>query len=140
MITYRADRLEDMGSIAKDILHRSRGFKTFALKGEMGAGKTTLIKEFLRILGVDDPGSSPTFSLVNEYRTADGEPVYHFDFYRVEDESDIYDIGYEEYFFSDTLCFVEWPEKMGDLLPDDAVGIHFTVDGKSREIQLFLPN
>jgi len=137
---FRADSVDDLTVVAHKILESAEGFRIFALYGQMGAGKTTLIKEFLAILGVEDTGSSPTFSMVNEYRMHDGTSVFHFDFYRVEDPDEIYDIGYEEYFFSSAFCFVEWPEKMGDLLPEESVGIHLTVKGKSREIQLILPN
>lgn len=103
----------------------------------MGAGKTTLIKEICKQLGVEDNISSPTFSLVNEYETKNGELAYHFDFYRITDEEEALDIGIEDYFYSGNWCFIEWPENVENLLPLDAVEIHITIleDGK-RNIQL----
>ncbi|MEC3879255.1 tRNA (adenosine(37)-N6)-threonylcarbamoyltransferase complex ATPase subunit type 1 TsaE [Parapedobacter sp. 10938] len=101
--------------------------------GAMGAGKTTLISELCRQLGVVDATSSPTFAIVNEYDSAAGT-LYHFDFYRIKSEREAYDLGYEDYFYSGSYCFVEWPEKIADLLPDDAVRIHVTAtaDGRRR--------
>src|SRR3546814_906143 len=93
--------------------------------GSMGAGKTTLISALCRQLEVVDATSSPTFSIVNEYDSAAG-PLYHFDFYRIKSEQEAFDLGYEDYFYSGSYCFVEWPEKITNLLPDDAVHIHIT--------------
>ena len=101
--------------------------------GEMGSGKTTLIKAICQQLGVTDATSSPTFAIVNEYLGPDG-PLYHFDFYRIKSEREAFDLGYEDYFYSGAYCFVEWPEKIINLLPDDAVRIHITAaaDGTRR--------
>lgn len=101
--------------------------------GSMGAGKTTLISALCRQLEVVDATSSPTFSIVNEYDSAAG-PLYHFDFYRIKSEQEAFDLGYEDYFYSGSYCFVEWPEKITNLLPDDAVHIHITAaaDGTRR--------
>ena len=115
-------------------------FRLFAFYGKMGAGKTTLINAILEVLGVDDGGSSPTFSLVNEYEGRLGEPIYHFDFYRIENLEEVYDIGYEEYFFSTNYCFIEWPEKVEELLPDDVVKVQIRVEGDHREILLDVDN
>lgn len=109
--------------IAKKILMTFRDRRIFALSGEMGAGKTTLIQFLCKELGVTDFAISPSFSLVNEYRTSRGECVYHFDFYRINDIREAYDMGYEEYFYSGNYCFIEWPEKIMELLPDDCVHI-----------------
>jgi tRNA threonylcarbamoyladenosine biosynthesis protein TsaE len=92
----------------------------------------------LKIMGVQD-GSSPTYSIVNEYQTKTGEPVYHFDFYRINSLEEAYDIGYETYFFSGHHCFVEWPEKIAELIPEDAVKIILKVRDEGREILLELP-
>lgn len=95
----------------------------FAFYGKMGAGKTTFIKAVCEALGVKDVINSPTFAIVNEYLAGNGEPIYHFDFYRIKKEQEVLDIGYEEYVYSDCLCFMEWPELIEDLLPEDAVKV-----------------
>ena len=100
----------------------------------MGAGKTTLIKSLCEKLGVNDSVTSPTFSIVNEYKGADG-PVYHFDFYRLKDQNEALDMGYEEYFYSGNYCFIEWPEKIANLIPDSFTGVRIHVsDASSRQI------
>lgn len=96
----------------------------FALYGPMGAGKTTFVKALCQELGVEDVISSPTFAIVNEYRSdSTGELIYHFDFYRIKKLSEVYDMGYEDYFYSGALCFIEWPELVEELLPGDAVKV-----------------
>ncbi|MDR1809460.1 MAG: tRNA (adenosine(37)-N6)-threonylcarbamoyltransferase complex ATPase subunit type 1 TsaE [Prevotella sp.] len=99
----------------------------FAFYGEMGAGKTTLIKAICRKLGVEDVINSPTFALINEYRSDSGELIYHFDFYRISKIEEVFDFGYEDYFYSGSLCFIEWPEKIESLLPHDTVNVSITV-------------
>jgi len=99
-----------------------------AFSGEMGAGKTTLIQAVCRSLGVLDVVNSPTFALINEYFTAQGDSVYHFDLYRIEDETEMYDFGYEDYFYSDAICLIEWPEKAMDLMPEDLLHFHIEVN------------
>ena len=101
----------------------------FAFYGKMGAGKTTFIKAVCEELGVSDVITSPTFAIVNEYRSEiAGELIYHFDFYRINDIREAYDFGYEEYFFSGDLCLVEWPEKIEQLLPENVMTVRITVD------------
>jgi tRNA threonylcarbamoyladenosine biosynthesis protein TsaE len=102
-----------------------------AFYGEMGAGKTTLIKQLCAKLGVVDVVSSPTFSLVNEYITIAGDPIYHFDFYRIKRLEEAFDIGYEHYFFSSFLCLIEWPEKIEQLLPESYVKVTIIVDSET---------
>ena len=107
----------------------------FAFYGKMGAGKTTFIKALCEALGVEDPVTSPTFALVNEYRSATtGELIYHFDFYRIKKLEEVYDMGYEDYFYSGALCFIEWPELVEDRLPGDAVRVDIgeEADGSRR--------
>ena len=100
----------------------------FAFYGQMGAGKTTFIKAICRALGVEDDVNSPTFTIVNEYRSAKGFPVYHFDYYRINNIGEAYDIGTDEYFGSDGICLIEWPEKIDEILPDDCFKVYVTVD------------
>ena len=103
-----------------------------ALRGEMGAGKTTLVRAVAEQLGASDQVTSPTFALVNQYEGAEGERIFHFDFYRIEDEREAFDLGYEEYFYSGDLCFVEWPEKIEGLMPDAVMEVRITVEGPTE--------
>ncbi len=114
--------LADLPSAAKQLLQFSTTEKIFLFYGEMGAGKTTLIKAICTELGVDGNISSPTFSIVNEYSSPQGT-IYHFDFYRLKNETEALDMGYEDYFYSGRYCFVEWPEKIAGLLPESYIKI-----------------
>lgn len=114
--------ITQLSEVAHQIIDTASN-KVLLFYGEMGVGKTTLIKEIVKQLGVDDIVSSPTFSLVNEYLSLKGETIYHFDFYRITDEEEALDIGVEEYFDSNNWCFVEWPENIKNLLPLNAVTI-----------------
>lgn len=128
--------LNELPSIAKEVI-ASAEHKILLLYGEMGVGKTTLIKEICKELGIDDVTHSPTFSLVNEYQTNTGETVYHFDFYRIEDEEEAYDMGAEDYLYSNNWCLVEWPENVKNLLPLESVEIHISLlENGQRNIQL----
>ena len=129
-------RLEDLDQIAKDIIHKVSGKRIFLFYGQMGSGKTTLIKALSLHLGVKDIVSSPTFSIVNKYVTNNIHNIYHFDFYRVENESEAYDIGYEEYFCNNDYCFVEWPDRVPGLLNYQVVKIFINVKGLDRIIKL----
>lgn len=117
--------LEEIPEVAKTIIDDCSS-KIVLFYAEMGMGKTTLIKEIVKQLGVDDVTSSPTFSLVNEYLSNTGETVYHFDFYRINKEEEAYDIGVEDYFYSNAWCFIEWPSTIENLLPLESVKIHIT--------------
>jgi tRNA threonylcarbamoyladenosine biosynthesis protein TsaE len=108
---------------ASEILSFAANTRIFLFYGEMGAGKTTLIKHLCEHLGTTEPVTSPTFSIVNEYIGAAGQKIYHFDFYRLKNQTEALDMGYEEYFYSDAFCFIEWPEKIPDLLPDHYISI-----------------
>ncbi|MDR2027705.1 MAG: tRNA (adenosine(37)-N6)-threonylcarbamoyltransferase complex ATPase subunit type 1 TsaE [Prevotellaceae bacterium] len=127
--------LEDIQDTAKQICRCLNGHKIIALYGNMGAGKTTLIKAICHEAGVGESVTSPTFSLVNEYKTFDNKTVYHFDFYRINSIAEVYDLGYEEYFYSGELCFIEWPEMIEELLPENTLRIYIKVlDNNKREI------
>ncbi|MFA4045922.1 tRNA (adenosine(37)-N6)-threonylcarbamoyltransferase complex ATPase subunit type 1 TsaE [Prevotella sp. PCHR] len=118
------DSLENIDAVAKTFAGHMGDSKVFAFYGNMGAGKTTFIKALCRYMGVDDVITSPTFSIVNEYHCAeDCGIIYHFDFYRIKKLDEVYDMGYEEYFYSGSLCFIEWPELIEDLLPEDALKV-----------------
>jgi tRNA threonylcarbamoyladenosine biosynthesis protein TsaE len=133
-------RLEDLPGAAADFLASTAGIPVIAFSGEMGAGKTTFIQSLCRALGVPEDVNSPTFSLVNEYFTPGGGSLYHFDLYRIEDPEELFDLGYEEYFYSGKRCFIEWPEKAVHLIPGDALMVRIEVkeDG-SRELIFELP-
>ena len=133
-----AKNLEQLSSISEQILEQTLLHKKFAFYGEMGVGKTTLIKALSLHLGVTDVVSSPTFSIVNEYAIDEGDKIYHFDFYRIEDEQEAYDMGYEEYFFSNAYCFIEWPEKITNLIEKDIVRIKMSIEGTVRRIEVIL--
>ena len=122
----RINDLEHIREAARQFIDAMGDQQVYAFYGHMGAGKTTFIKAICEELGVGDVVTSPTFAIVNEYTTADGVPVYHFDFYRIKKLEEVYDMGYEDYFYSDGLCFIEWPEMMEELLPEGAIKVQIT--------------
>ena len=132
------EHLKELPNIAKEIFRRTFPHKKFLFYADMGVGKTTLIKELSLQLGVNDIVSSPTFSIVNEYVGSMNTKVYHFDFYRLKDEQEAYDMGYEEYFYGDDYCFVEWPEKIPNLIEDDMVKIKMHLNGNKRDIEIII--
>jgi tRNA threonylcarbamoyladenosine biosynthesis protein TsaE len=124
----------ELPAVAAEIISFSANSRIFLFHGDMGAGKTTLIKALCEVLGTEETVTSPTFSIVNEYIGA-ANRIYHFDFYRLKNQSEALDMGYEEYFYSDAYCFIEWPEKIPDLLPDHYINIKINVTGNhSRQI------
>jgi len=118
--------LQDLAGAAHQLLKFAGDDKVIVFEGSMGAGKTTFIKEICHALGVEDIVSSPSFSIVNEYLSREKQSLYHFDFYRIKDLQEAYDIGYEEYFYSDCICLIEWPEKIAELLPEQYVRVTIT--------------
>ena len=129
--------LETIRESAREFIRNIGNRRVFAFYGKMGAGKTTFVKAICQELGVDDVITSPTFAIVNEYEATGAEDnsslftlhtslIYHFDFYRIKRLEEVYDMGYEEYFYSGALCFIEWPELIDDILPDDAVRVTIT--------------
>ena len=134
--TFYSQNIEELSDVAKRILKFTLPYKKFLFFGEMGVGKTTLIKALSLHLGVQDVVSSPTFSIVNEYVTQRNEKIYHFDFYRIKDEDEAFDLGYEEYFYSSAFCFVEWPEKVPNLIEDNMVKIFMHTEKEKRVIEV----
>jgi tRNA threonylcarbamoyladenosine biosynthesis protein TsaE len=129
--------LVDIQSTAQQLSKSLSAGDVVALYGSMGVGKTTLIKAICHEMRIDESVTSPTFSLVNEYKTSDNKSVYHFDFYRIRNIAEVYDMGYEEYFYSGDLCFVEWPEMIEDLLPENTVRIYIKfLDDDTREVTI----
>ncbi|WP_085537285.1 tRNA (adenosine(37)-N6)-threonylcarbamoyltransferase complex ATPase subunit type 1 TsaE [Massilibacteroides vaginae] len=124
MNTIKIDRLDEIRNAAKDFIALMDDRTVFAFRGAMGAGKTTFIKAICEELGVEDVINSPTFAIINEYRSEQtGELIYHFDFYRINKLSEAEEIGTSDYFYSGALCFIEWPEKIEELLPGDVVEV-----------------
>jgi tRNA threonylcarbamoyladenosine biosynthesis protein TsaE len=119
---------------AKKFLSLTSGKKIFAFFGSMGAGKTTIIKAICEALGAIDIVTSPTFTIVNEYKTLFGESIFHIDFYRIKKREEVFDFGIEEYFSSNAYCFLEWPELIEDILPRGTVNIRIIVDDNERRI------
>ena len=132
MKTIHIQSEDELKMVARELLDALNGRTVVALRGEMGAGKTTLIRALAEVMGVEDQVTSPTFALVNEYRSAKGERLFHFDFYRIDDLREAYDLGYEEYFYSGDLCLVEWPEKVEPLLPEEVVELTIRVDSPTE--------
>jgi len=139
--------LKELAQVASEICqclnlkNTSKQINCLAFYGEMGAGKTTLIKAICNELGVIENVTSPTFSLVNEYVTTENELIYHFDFYRLNKTSEAFDLGYEEYFYSGKLCLIEWPEKIEQLIPTQHTRINIIVkDLEIREIEILEAN
>ncbi len=125
-LKFCAKQLSDLDSISHELLRAYPEARLFAFFGMMGVGKTTFIKVLCKNLGVVETVSSPGFSIVNHYTTQEAESIYHFDFYRIERLEEIYDLGYEHYFYSGSYCFIEWPVKLGALLPEDCVRVDIT--------------
>ena len=119
--------LDELKDVAEAVVESLEGRNVVALFGAMGAGKTTLISAIMEHLGSTNNVTSPTFALVNQYNTTANEPVYHFDFYRINRIEEAFDMGYEEYFYSGDLCLVEWPELVEQLLPDDAMVVKIDI-------------
>lgn len=128
------ENINSVPAAAAKFISEMGGRKLFAFYGDMGVGKTTFIAEVCRRLGASEDSGSPTFSIVNEYTDASGNPIYHFDFYRLENPADALEIGAEDYFYSGELCFMEWPEKIGTLLPEETVRVEIDElpDGSRR--------
>ncbi len=128
----RIDSLNELPDAAEAVIESLGDRRIVAFRGEMGAGKTTLISEIVAQLGATDTVTSPTFAIVNQYSGENDLRIYHFDFYRIEDLREAYDFGYEEYFYSGDLCFIEWAERIEELLPEDLMTVTITVDSPTE--------
>lgn len=128
MIQITINSVEELTTAARQFVQTMNDRSVFAFYGKMGAGKTTFIKTICEVMGVEDVVTSPTFAIVNEYAATGGKPVYHFDFYRIKSLREAYDIGCEEYFYSGSLCFIEWPEMIEELLPEDTVSVRIEIN------------
>ena len=127
------DSLSELERVAEEILSSIGERRVVLLRGGMGAGKTTLVSRIASKLGAEDTVTSPTFALVNQYEGREGT-IYHFDFYRINRVEEVFDLGYEEYFYSGELCFVEWPEMVEGLLPEDAMEVRIKVGDDDKRI------
>lgn len=138
--SYVIHSLNDLPSFVSELLPLLSRSLVWCFYGEMGAGKTTLIREICRQLQVTDSVTSPTFALVNEYRRTGKKSVFHFDFYRIKDIREAYDLGYEEYFYGGSHCFVEWPEKVEEILPPGLARVRIARESNdTRQIVLEIP-
>ena len=130
-MTIRINDIDQIRAAARAFIENMGEARVFAFYGKMGAGKTTFVKAICEELGVNDVITSPTFAIVNEYTPSSpllppSSKIYHFDFYRIKKLEEVYDMGYEDYFYSGALCFIEWPELIEDILPDDAMRVSIT--------------
>ena len=129
--------VDNLDKIAIKLLSTYPDIRIFAFYGKMGSGKTTFIKSLCKISGVTDIVNSPTFSIINEYKTDVGDSIFHFDFYRIKKQDEVLDIGYEDYFFSGSYCFIEWPGKVENLLPENTVRI-IIEEGSRKNERVFI--
>lgn len=137
-MTITVKSADELDIAAKEFVGQMGDNTVFAFYGAMGAGKTTFIKALCKVLGVEDEVNSPTFAIVNEYRSATtAELIYHFDFYRIKKIEEVYDMGYEDYFYSGALCFIEWPELAESVLPDDTVRVKVEVKEDGSRTLIF---
>lgn len=132
MFEKRQVKINDLESVAKELINFSDGIRIFAFYGKMGAGKTTFIQALCRVLHSADTVNSPSFAIVNEYSTAEGDIIYHFDFYRIKNLEEAYDLGYEDYFYSGNFCFIEWPEKIETILPAEYIEVTIEDSGNGE--------
>jgi tRNA threonylcarbamoyladenosine biosynthesis protein TsaE len=134
MKSFTVNSLDELQKVAEELIPYIIKQRVVAFQGKMGAGKTTLIKAICKVMNVQNTVTSPTFALINEYKTLAGDTIYHFDFYRINRVEEIFDFGYEEYFYSGNYCFIEWPELAEQLLLPDTLLINIDIDNKQRRV------
>jgi tRNA threonylcarbamoyladenosine biosynthesis protein TsaE len=137
MRSITINSLQELDSAAELFLKLAAGHTVIAFSGELGAGKTTFIQAICRSLGIEVDVNSPTFSLVNEYFSPEGKSIFHFDLYRIETPEELFDMGYEEYFYSGSMCLIEWPEKAKKLIPQDALWVKIEIGEDEARTILF---
>ena len=135
--TIKITGLEDYPQAAREFISQMQGARIFAFYGKMGSGKTTLIKSICEELGVEDSINSPTFAIVNEYEDREQRTIFHFDFYRIKSLEEVYNMGYEEYVYSEAICFMEWPELIEELLPEETTKVYIKENSEGeREVRI----
>ena len=134
MFSEKISSVKDLKDVAKKLLTKFPEQRVFAFYGKMGAGKTTFIQSICKMLATNDNVTSPTFALINEYKTQNFKSIFHFDFYRIKKIEEAFDLGYEDYLYSGDYCFIEWPEMIEPLLPDNIVTVHIEVDEKEYRV------
>ena len=140
MVIFRIENLDEIRKTARNFLDRFSDKKIFAFYGPLGSGKTTFIKALCEELSVEDNVSSPSFSIINEYSSKENGEIYHFDFYRIEKQEEVYDMGCEEYFYAGKICFIEWPDIVEDILPEETVHVRIQPDpAPARLLSVFNP-
>ena len=132
----KIENIDNIDKAAVEFLKLIDDHKIFAFYGEMGIGKTTFINELLGVMGINDHSSSPTFSIVNEYLSDEYGTVYHFDFYRIENENEALDIGIEDLIYGNEFCFMEWPERIENLLPENTVNVKISIEDNCRILDI----
>ena len=137
MTEIKIQHIEEIHEAAREFINHIGEHRVFAFYGEMGAGKTTFIKAICEELGVEDVITSPTFAIVNEYSIPNGQCIYHFDFYRIKKLEEVYDMGFEDYFYSGALCFIEWPELIEEILPEEALKVQIKKEEDGTRAILF---
>ena len=134
MYSEKVSSVKSLGKVAKNLLEQFPDQRIFAIYGRMGAGKTSFIQAVCKILDTPDNVTSPTFAIINEYKTRRGYSIFHFDFYRIKDMEEAFDLGYEDYFYNGSYCLIEWPEKIESLLPPNYVRVNIEVQGNEERL------